>query len=77
MIANIMKNNSEMISTFPMLGIAMSRAWTATLRPWFREITLNGRRILSSLIALNTRTSLFKVNEIIENQTIVKSIMFQ
>ena len=76
MIANIMKNSKDIISTFPILGIAKSKAWTATLRPWFLDITLSGLRILSSLIALKTRTSLLSVNEIIENQTIVKSIMF-
>ena len=67
-----------MIVTLPMLGIAIIRACTATLRPSFREITLRGRKIRNSLNTLNAFTdSLFAKIEITEKITIMKSRIFQ
>ena len=64
--------------TFKIQGIALIRADTANLSPWFLLINLSGFKTLNSLRDLQLlRSSLYSTEHMIERVTIVKSIKFQ
>jgi hypothetical protein len=76
-IPNIAKNREAMTETYRIFGIAISKAWTATLRPSFLWMTLRGLNSLKTLIDLNTERFESVTILISDTITMKKSMMFQ
>lgn len=75
MIPNIRKNRRVIIVTFAILGMALANANTATFKPLFLLINLNGLETLKILMILILPTK--GVSDSTENIIITKSSIFQ